>query len=213
MARAALAEAERVEAEQRARLEAPAKAEKARTIVEAEADAERQRIAALAEAAAIYARLEAEAKGQYEIMSKRAQALGEVVKAAGGDPKAAFQLLMIEQIPQLAETAAKAIANIKFDKVVVWEGGNASGDGSAVGGAAGFIQNIARSMPPMMQVLRDVAGRRAARVPGRDGARRRGASRRLPTPARRRPRCAPRPTGTGPRGPRRARPPGATPTA
>jgi flotillin len=173
MARAALAEAERVEAEQRARLEAPAKAEKARTIVEAEADAERQRIAALAEAAAIYARLEAEAKGQYEIMSKRAQALGEVVKAAGGDPKAAFQLLMVEQIPQLAETAAKAIANIKFDKVVVWEGGNATGDGSAVGGAAGFIQNVARSMPPMMQVLRDVAG---VEVPGflgqmaRDGA-------------------------------------------
>jgi uncharacterized membrane protein YqiK len=33
---------------------------------------------------------------------------------------------MIEQIPQLAETAAKAIANIKFDKVVVWEGGNAT---------------------------------------------------------------------------------------
>jgi flotillin len=96
-------------------------------------------------------------------MSKRAQALGEVVKAAGGDPKAAFQLLMIEQIPQLAETAAKAIANIKFDKVVVWEGGNASGDGSAVGGTAGFIQNIARSMPPMMQVLRDVAG---VEVPG-----------------------------------------------
>jgi flotillin len=158
MARAALAEAERVEAEQRARLEAPAKAEKARTIVEAEADAERQRIAALAEAGAIYARLEAEAKGQYEIMSKRAQALGEVVKAAGGDPKAAFQLLMVEQIPQLAETAAKAIANIKFDKVVVWEGGNATGDGSAVGGSAGFIQNVARSMPPMMQVLRDVAG-------------------------------------------------------
>jgi flotillin len=120
------------------RLEAPAKAEKARTIVEAEADAERQRIAALAEAAAIYARLEAEAKGQYEIMSKRAQALGEVVKAAGGDPKAAFQLLMIEQIPQLAETAARAISNIKFDKVVVWEGGNATGDGSAVGGTAGF---------------------------------------------------------------------------
>jgi flotillin len=167
MARAALAEAERVEAEQRARLEAPAKAEKARTIVEAEADAERQRIAALADAAAIYARLEAEAKGQYEIMSKRAQALGEVVKAAGGDPKAAFQLLMIEQIPQLAETAAKAISNIKFDKVVVWEGGNASGDGSAVGGSAGFIQNIARSMPPMMQVLRDVAG---VEVPGFLGA-------------------------------------------
>jgi flotillin len=66
--------------------------------------------------------------------------------------------MMIEQLPQLAETAAKAISNIKFDKVVVWEGGNAHGDGSAVGGSAGFIQGIARSMPPMMQVLRDVAG-------------------------------------------------------
>ena len=158
MARAAIADAERVEAEQRARLEAPAKAEKARTIVEAEADAERKRIAALADAAATYAKLEAEAKGQYEIMSKKAEAIARMVQAAGGDPRAAFQLMMIEQLPQLAETAAKAISNIKFDKVVVWEGGNASGDGSAVGGSAGFIQGIARSMPPMMQVLRDVAG-------------------------------------------------------
>jgi flotillin len=163
MARAALAEAERVEAEQRARLEAPAKAEKARTIVEAEAEAEKARIAALAEAAARYATLEAEAKGQYEIMSRKADAIARMVQAAGGDPKAAFQLMMVEQLPQLAETAAKAISNIKFDKVVVWEGGNASGDGAAVGGSAGFIQNLARSMPPMMQVLRDIAG---VEVPG-----------------------------------------------
>ncbi|MDF1504320.1 flotillin family protein [Roseisolibacter sp. H3M3-2] len=158
MARAALAEAERVEAEQRARLEAPAKAEKARTIVEAQAEAERARIAADAEAAARYAVLEAEAKGQFEIMSRKADAIARMVQAAGGDPKAAFQLMMVEQLPQLAETAARAISNIKFDKVVVWEGGNASGDGAAVGGSAGFIQNLARSMPPMMQVLRDVAG-------------------------------------------------------
>jgi flotillin len=135
--------------------------------VEAEAAAEQQRIAALADAGAIYARLEAEAKGQYEIMSRKAAALGEVVAAAGGDPKAAFQLLMIEQIPQLAQTAATAISNIKFDKVVVWEGGNASGTGAAVGGSAGFIQSLARTMPPMMQVLRDVAG---VEVPGFLGA-------------------------------------------
>ena len=158
MARAALAEAERVEAEQRARLEAPAKAEKARTIVEAQAEAEKARIAAEAEAAARYAVLEAEAKGQFEIMSRKADAIARMVQAAGGDPKAAFQLMMVEQLPALAQTAATAISNIKFDKVVVWEGGNASGDGAAVGGSAGFIQNLARSMPPMMQVLRDVAG-------------------------------------------------------
>jgi flotillin len=151
--RAAIADAERVEAEQRARLEAPAKADKARTIVEAEAAAERQRIHAVAEAGAIFAKLDAQARGEYEVLSKRAEALGQLVQKAGG-AREAFQLLMVDQIPILAESAAKAISNIKFDKVVVWEGGNASGPT----GTAGFIQNMARSMPPMMDVLRSVAG-------------------------------------------------------
>lgn len=153
-ARAAIANAERVEAEERARLEAPAKAEKARTIVEAEAEAERQRIGALAEAGAIYAKLDAQARGDYEVLSKRAEALGQLVEKAGG-AREAFQLLMVDQLPVIAETAAKAMSNIKFDKVVVWEGGN---NNAGVGGAAGFIQNMAKSMPPMMDVLRSVAG-------------------------------------------------------
>lgn len=154
--RAALADAERVEAEQRAKLEAPAKAEKARTIVEAEADAERQRIHATAEAAAIFAKLDAQARGEYEVLSKRAEALGQLVEKAGG-AREAFQLLMVDQIPLLAESAAKAISNIKFDKVVVWEGGNGNANGG-LSGTAGFIQNMAKSMPPMMDVLRTVAG-------------------------------------------------------
>lgn len=154
--RAAIADAERVEAEQRARLEAPAKAEKARTIVEAEAAAERQRIGAVAEAGAIFAKLDAQARGEYEVLSKRAEALGQLVEKAGG-AREAFQLLMVDNIPLLADSAAKAISNIKFDKVVVWEGGNANGNGTA-SGTAGFIQNMAKSMPPMMDVLRTVAG-------------------------------------------------------
>ena len=151
MARAALADAERVEAERRAELEAPAKAEKARTIVEAEAAAQSVRIAAEADAAAIYMKLEAEARGQYEILAKKADALREVVQACGG-AKEAFQLMMIEHLDTLAETSAKAISNIKFDKVVVWDGG-------ANGGAtSGFLQNMANTLPPMMNVLRDIAG-------------------------------------------------------
>jgi len=157
-ARAAVANADRVEAEERARLEAPAKAEKARTIVEAEASAERQRIGAVAEAGAIFAKLDAQARGEYEVLSKRAEALGQLVEKAGG-AREAFQLLMVDQIPLLAESAAKAISNIKFDKIVVWEGGaNGGGNGNALGGTAGFIQNMAKSMPPMMDVLRSVAG-------------------------------------------------------
>lgn len=153
MARAALADAERVEAEQRAALEAVAKAAKATTIVEAEAQAEKRRIEAEAEARAIYIKLEAEARGQYEIMSRKAEAMKELVAAAGG-AKEAFQLMMVEHLDTLAETSAKAISNIKFDKVVVWDSGNGSGKG----GASGFLQSMAGTLPPMMNVLRDIAG-------------------------------------------------------
>ena len=152
MARAALADAERVEAEQRAKFEATAKAAKATTIVEAEAEAEKVRIGAEAEARAIYIKLEAEARGQYEIMSKKAEAMKELVAAAGG-AKEAFQLMMVEHLDTLAETSAKAISNIKFDKVVVWD----SGQGGK-GGASGFLQSMAGTLPPMMNVLRDIAG-------------------------------------------------------
>jgi flotillin len=150
LAKAAVAQMERVEAERRAELEAPARAEKARTIVEAEAEAERKRIDAQAEAQAIFLKLEAEARGQYEILAKKGQALKEIVSACGG-AKEAFQLLMVEHLDTLAETSAKAISNIKFDKVVVWEGGNG-------GGTANFLQSMAHTLPPMMQVIREIGG-------------------------------------------------------
>ena len=150
LAKAALAEAERVEAERRAALEAPAKAEKAKVIVDAEAEGERRRIHALAEAAATYAKLEAEARGQYEILAKKGEGLKEIVEACGGS-KEAFQLMMLEHLDSLAQTAATAISNIKFDKVVVWDGGSGSG-------APNFLQNMARTLPPMMQVMRDIGG-------------------------------------------------------
>src|SRR5439155_20879618 len=127
LAKAALAEAANIEAEKRAELEAPAKAEKARTIVEAEAAAERARIQAEGEAAAIYARMEAEARGQYEILARKGEGLKTIIEACGS-AQAAFQLLMLEHMDALAEASAKAISNIKFDKVVVWEGGGANGD-------------------------------------------------------------------------------------
>jgi flotillin len=151
MARAALADAEKVEAEKRALLEAPAKAEKARTIVDAEAAAERRRIEAEAEANAIYVKLEAQARGEYEILARKGEALRQVVAACGG-AKEAYQLLMLEHLDTLAETSAKAIANVKFDKVVVWDSGQGNG------ATANFLQNMSRTLPPMMQVVRDIAG-------------------------------------------------------
>jgi flotillin len=153
MAQAALAKAEKVEAERRAELEAPAKAQKAKTIVEAEAEAERQRLEADGEAAAIFARLEAEARGQYEILARKGEGLRAIIDACGG-AQPAFQLLMLEHLDSLAEASAKAISNIKFDKVIVWEGGGHNGQTST----SSFLQGMSRSLPPMMQVLKDIGG-------------------------------------------------------
>lgn len=153
LAKAAIADATRVEAEHRARLEATAKAKKAETIVEAQAEAERMRLEAEGEASAIFAKLEAEAKGQYEILAKKGDGLREIVDACGGADEA-FKLLMIEQLEMLAETSAKAISNIKFDKVIVWENGGGDGKGST----SGFLSSLANTMPPMLQVMKDIGG-------------------------------------------------------
>ena len=155
MAKAALAEAEKIEAEKRALLEAPAKAEKAKTIVEAEAQAEKTRIDANAQAAGIYARLEAEARGNYEILAKKGEGLQKIIEACGG-AQPAFQILMLEHLDKLAEASAKAISNIKFDKVVVWEGGGGNPNGTS--NTSNFLQSLARSLPPLLQVMKDVGG-------------------------------------------------------
>jgi len=159
LAKAALAEAEKVEAEQRAKLEAQAKAEKAKIIVDAEAAAERRRLEAQAEADAVFAQLEAEARGQYEQLAKKAEGLKQIVSACGGSQEA-FQMLMLEHMDRLSETAAQAISNIKFDKVVVWDSGQNghAANGEPRGAAAGFLRDMARTLPPMMQIMQEIGG-------------------------------------------------------
>jgi hypothetical protein len=118
---------------------------------DAQAEAEKRRLEAEGEASAIYAKLEAEARGQYEILAKKGEGLKQIVEACGGSTQA-FQMLMLEHLDNLAEASSRAISNIKFDKVVVWDGG---GPNSAT---SGFLQSMANTLPPMMHVLRDIAG-------------------------------------------------------
>ena len=69
--------------------------------------------------------------------------------------------MMVGQIPTMVDSAAKAISNIKLDKVVVvWDGGD--------GGTAGFVQNMVRALPPMMSVIEEVGG---MKLPGFVGTR------------------------------------------
>jgi flotillin len=124
--------------------------------VDAEAAAERVKIDATAQASAIYAKLQAEAKGQYEILAKKGEGLKKIIEACGSS-QAAFQMLMLEHLDALAHASAQAISNIKFDKVVVWE--NGGGNGSlGTSNTTQFLQSLARSMPPMLQVMKDVGG-------------------------------------------------------
>ncbi len=153
-ARAMQALAERIEQEKRGEFEAVAKASKAKQIVDAEAQAEKTRIEAEGEAKGLYAKLEAQARGEYEILAKKGEGLKRIIDACGG-AQPAFQMMMLEHVEALAATAATAISNIKFDKVVVWDSGKGV-DGS--GGAAGFLQSLARSIPPMMNLMQDVGG-------------------------------------------------------
>ncbi|HKH93703.1 MAG TPA: SPFH domain-containing protein [Gemmatimonadaceae bacterium] len=176
-ARAALARADRVEAERRAELEAPAKAEKARMIVQAEADAERVKIAAKAEAEATFARMDAEARGNLSIMEKKAEGLQKMVAAAGGNPDAAYRLLFLEQMPAVTETLAGAIANIKFDKVVLWNGSNGNG---ATGGVSSLVEDLVKVLPPLMQVAEEIGG---VQLPGIFGKRIQDATERAATEA------------------------------
>ena len=64
-------------------------------------------------------------------------------------------MLMLEQLGALSENAAKAIQNIKFDKVIVWEGGE-NGDGR--GATSGFLRSLAGSLPPVLQIMKDIGG-------------------------------------------------------
>ena len=76
-----------------------------------------------------------------------------IVEACGGSQQA-FQMLLLEHLDKLAETSAQAISNIKFDKVIVWEGGGENGRGNT----AGFLNGLAKTLPPMLQVMRDIGG-------------------------------------------------------
>lgn len=144
--KAETARAERERSTQVANIVVPAEISKKRAIIEAEAEAERIRLSAKGEADAIYAKMEAEAKGLFEILTKQAEGYREVVSAAGGDPTKAFQLLLIEKLPELVKTQVEAVKNIKIDKITVWDSGNNGGENSST---ANFVSGMMKTVPPL----------------------------------------------------------------
>lgn len=146
--KAEMARSERERSTQIANIVVPAEIAKQKAIIEAQAYAEKIRENARGEADAIFAKMEAEAKGLYEILTKQAEGYAQVVNAAGGDPTKAFQLLLIEKLPELVKTQVEAVKNIKIDKITVWDSGNGSSENGA-SSTANFVSGMMKTVPPL----------------------------------------------------------------
>ncbi|MCB1694265.1 MAG: flotillin family protein, partial [Pseudomonadales bacterium] len=118
------ARAERDRATRFADVVVPAQIEKERVTTEAEGDKSRMVLAGEAEGDATLARLRGEAEGRREILMKMAEGFDAIVRAAGGDADAAARLMIVDKLDAIVEAQAKAISNIEFDKIVVYDGGN-----------------------------------------------------------------------------------------
>ncbi len=149
------ARALRKQAEQHADIVVPAQIQKQKIEIDAEAEAEQIRRIAKGEADSILFKKQAEAQGMYEILTKQAEGLDRIVKAAGNNSKDAVLLLIADKLPELVKTQAEAIKNIKIDKVTVWDGGSNGKDGKSA--TAGFLSGMYKSVPPLQDMF-DMAG-------------------------------------------------------
>jgi flotillin len=147
---AEVARAERERSSQLADIIVPAEIDKRKVEIDAEAKAENIRRIAKGEADAIFLKAQAEAKGIYEVLTKQAAGLDQIVKAAGNDSQNAALLLIADKLPELVKTQAEAIKNIKIDKVTVWENGGGK-DGKS--STSNFISGMYNSVPPLQEMF------------------------------------------------------------
>jgi flotillin len=143
--------AERDEATQNANVIIPAKIAKEKLEIEAEAEAEMTRRKARGESDAILMKRQAEAQGIYEILTKQAEGLRQIVSAAGNSSKDAAMLIIADKLPDIVKLQSEAIKNIKVDKITVWEGGSGK-DGKT--STANFISGMYQSVPPLHEIFK-----------------------------------------------------------
>ncbi len=162
---AELSRAKKNEATQEADIIVKAEIEKRRLEIAAEADAEQTRRRARGDADAIFAKMEAQARGNWEILSKQAEGFSQMVGAAGSSNDA-VRLLIADKMEELVKVQVDAIKNIKIDKVTVWDSMNGQ-DGKPA--TANFLSGMMKSIPPMNELF-DMAGMELPNYLGTDKA-------------------------------------------
>lgn len=142
---AEIARASREKATKEADIIVASEIEKRKVEIEADAEAENVRRRAKGEADAIFAKMEAEARGVYETLSKQAEGMDKLVKAAGTADEA-VRLMIADKLEELVAKQVEAIKNVKIDKVTVWDNGqNAEGKTAT----ANFLSGMLKSLPPL----------------------------------------------------------------
>lgn len=132
------------------RLEKQAEADGLKAVKQAEADGLRFQLTAEADGQRL--KLFAEAEGVEQVLTKKAKGFTDIVNSAGNDKQLATMLLMIEQLPKLVEEQAKAISNLKIDKITVWDSGSGK-DGK--GSTADFLSGIVSALPPLHEITKN----------------------------------------------------------
>ena len=145
------ARADRERSSQMADIIVPAEIDKKKVEIDAEAEAERIRRKAKGEADAILFKAQAEAQGQFEILTKQAAGMEQIVKAAGNNSRDAVLLLIADKLPELVQIQSDAIKNIKIDKVTVWDNGSGGEDGKS--STANFLSGMYKSVPPLQEMF------------------------------------------------------------
>jgi flotillin len=142
-------------------VEADAQAETVRRIQQGKADGVRTEKQAEAdgivfvkeaEATGIRAKLLAEAQGAQAVLEAKAKGFDDLIKACMG-PAGAQNMLVTELLPQLVREQVQAIANLKIDKITVWDSGKGA-DGKT--STANFLSGMAGAVPPLHEIARNV---------------------------------------------------------
>ena len=100
-----------------------------------------------------------------EMLTKQAEGLAEIVKAAGGEANDAIRLMVADKLEELTRIQVDAVKNLKIDKVTVWDNGAKSEDGKNA--TAGFVSGLMKSIPPMNELF-DMAGMQLPAYLGKD---------------------------------------------
>lgn len=148
-------------AKERQLVEADAQAETVRRIQQGKADGVRTEKQAEAdgivfvkeaEATGIRAKLLAEAQGAQAVLEAKAKGFDDLIKACMG-PAGAQNMLVTELLPQLVREQVQAIANLKIDKITVWDSGKGA-DGKT--STANFLSGMAGAVPPLHEIAKNV---------------------------------------------------------